>query len=526
MVVDEVGLHASEAVGVVELHADVVINGQDDGVGADEQLLGLGEQGVAAGGIGLGAGGLQMGVVGGAFPAGAVVAAGADKHFQEGVGIVVIAHPTGAAHLVVEAFHGGEIDFPLLFDELDVDAEVLFPHALQLDRDVGLDGFWEVKVLDAWQAFAVGETGFGKQGAGAGGIETEPGRRLVVGGAGAGWGEAPSGDLAELGDFVGDALAVDSQGEGLADFGVIEWGFGDVETGEVGAEEGSGVEPGFGFKGGGEGGGHHAFVHDQIGLAGEEVVDGGVGLGDGEDLDGFHCDVGGVPVVRVFSQPHVVVQLPGFEQVGAVADEVLRFDPGTAMFFQGGQVDGGEGGEGAEVDEVGGGIFQADGEGVVVEGGDADLGEVGEGAVVESAGVGDEVELAGVVGSGGGIEHAPPGADEVVRGDGIAIAPGGGGAEVKRVVFAVSGDVPPFGHAGLGFASLVDAAEAFEQGGRDAHADLVGDDGRVKRLRFSTVDEDKISAVLDRAAAGESKAEEREDSKAGHAARVAEDQGS
>jgi hypothetical protein len=163
---------------------------------------------------------------------------------------------------------------------------------------------------------------------------------------------------------------------------------------------------------------------------------------------------------------------------------------------------------------------------VVAEGGDADLSEVGEAAFVESAGVGDEVKLAGVVGSGSGIEHALPGADEVVRGDGIAIAPGGGGAEVKRVVFAVSGDVPAFSHAGLGFASLVDAAEAFEQGRRDAHADLVSDDGWVKGLRFSTIDEDKISPVLDRAAGGESEAEESEDSKAEHAARVAEDQGS
>ena len=310
----------------------------------------------------------------------------------------------------MEGFHGGEVDFPLLFDDLDLDAEVLFPHALEFDGDVGFDGFGEVEVFDAGEAFAVGVTGFGQEGAGFDGVEGEAWGRDVGLGAGTGWGEGPGGEFAELGDFFGDAFAVDGVGEGLADFGVVEGRGVDVEAGEVGAEEGAGVEPGFGFEVGGEGGGDHAFVHDEVSLAGEEVIDGGVGLGDGEDFDGLHGDVGGVPVTGVFAEAEVVVEFPGIEEVGAVADNVVRFEPGAAVFFDGGEVDGGEGGEGAEVDEVGGGVLEGDGEGEGVGSGDADLGEVGEGAGVVGGGVGDDVELGGVVGAEGGVEDALPGA--------------------------------------------------------------------------------------------------------------------
>ena len=419
--------------------------------------------------------------------------------------------------MVLEAFHGGEVDFPFLFDDLDGDAEVLFPHGLEFDGDVGFDGFGEVEVFDAGEAFAVGVTGFSQEGAGFDGVEGEAWGRDVGLGAGTGWGEGPGGDLAELGDFFGDAFAVDGEGEGLADFGVVEGGGVDVEAGEVGAEEGAGVEPGFGFEGGGEGGGDHAFVHDEVGLAGEEVVDGGVGLGDGEDLDGFHGDVGGVPVARVFAEAEVVVEFPGVEEVGAVADDVVRFEPGAAVFFDGGEVDGGEGGEGAEVYEIGGGVFEGDGEGEGVGGGDADLGEVGELAGVIGGGVGDDVELRGVVGAEGGVEDALPGADEVVGGDGVAIAPEGVGAEVEGVVFFVGRDFPFFGDAGAGGAGFVDAAEAFEEGCGDAHADLVGDDGGVEGFGFGAVDEDEVGTVADAAAGGEGEAEEGEDGEAGHA---------
>lgn len=93
VVVDEVGAEAGEAVGVVELDADVVVDGEDDGVGGDEEVLGLGEGGVALDGVGEGGGVIEVAVVFGIFPAGAVVAGGAEEHFEEGVGVVVVADP-------------------------------------------------------------------------------------------------------------------------------------------------------------------------------------------------------------------------------------------------------------------------------------------------------------------------------------------------------------------------------------------------------------------------------------------------
>lgn len=359
-------------------------------------------------------------------------------------------------------FHGGEVDFPLLFDDLDLDTEMLFPHALKFDSDVGFDGFREIEVFDAGKAFATGVSGFGEEGAGFDGVEFEAWRGGVVVGTCARGCESEGGEFAKLSDFFGDAFSVDGVSESLPDFGMIEGCCVDVEAGEVSAEEGTGMEPGFGFEGGGEGGGDHAFVHDEVGLAGEEVVDGGVGLRDGEDFDGVHGDVGGVPVARVFAEAEVIVEFPGVEEVGAVADDVLRFEPRAAVFFDGRKVDGREGGEGAEVDEVGSGILKGNGKGERVWGGDADLGEVRESAGVVSGSVGDDVELGAVVGTEGGVEDALPGAEEVGGGDGVAIAPLGVGAEVESVVFFVRRDVPAFGDAGARGTRFVDAAEAFE----------------------------------------------------------------
>jgi len=93
VVVDEVGAKAGEAFGVVELDADVVVDGEDDGVGGDEEVFGLGEGGVAPGGICEGGGVGEEAVVVGVLPAGAVVAAGCGEHFEEGVGVVVVADP-------------------------------------------------------------------------------------------------------------------------------------------------------------------------------------------------------------------------------------------------------------------------------------------------------------------------------------------------------------------------------------------------------------------------------------------------
>lgn len=93
MVVDQIGAEAGEAVGMVELDADVVVDGEQDGVLSDEKVFGLVEGGVALSRICEGGGVGEEAVVVGVLPAGAVVAGGTEKHFEEGVGVVVITDP-------------------------------------------------------------------------------------------------------------------------------------------------------------------------------------------------------------------------------------------------------------------------------------------------------------------------------------------------------------------------------------------------------------------------------------------------
>jgi hypothetical protein len=54
--------------------------------------------------------------------------------------------------------------------------------------------------------------------------------------------EAEGVAFTKLGDFFGDALAINRQREGEADLRIGEWRTVDVEAREVAAEEGAGVE--------------------------------------------------------------------------------------------------------------------------------------------------------------------------------------------------------------------------------------------------------------------------------------------
>ena len=119
-------------------------------------------------------------------------------------------------------------------------------------------------------------------------------------------------------------------------------------------------------------------------------------------------------------------------------------------------MDGEEGGEGAEIEEEGGRIFESDLEGEGVEGADADGGEVGGFAFAEVFGALDVIELVSVFGSGGGEESASPGEEEIGGGDGVAIAPDGIFAEEKSVGEAIWGDRPAFGDAWLGDAFAIE----------------------------------------------------------------------
>lgn len=453
MLVDEVWPHAGEAV-VVELDADVEVDGQNGGLIADEELLGLLEVGVALGGVAFAGGGGEEGVVGGIFPSAVIVAAAGVKHVEEGGGIIVVADPTAAAEVVIEVSHAVEPDFLLLLFEADLDAEVLCPHGLEFDGEAALDRDGDVEVFDKGEASAAREAGIGEELASTGYIQIEAGRGLVIL-PGTGWREAAGGCLAELGDVFDDAALVHREGEGLADAWIGEGRACGIHADEPGAEEGARVEPGPFLELIREGGRHHAFIHEEVTLAGEEEIEGGVGVLDRLDLDGGHFDIGGIPVSGVFAKADVVVDSPVIEQVGSIADEVGGLDPGAAVALDHILPHGDKGGEGTEVDEVGRRILQLDAEGLVTHGTDSDGVWGGVSALGVVFGTPNHMMQSGVVCTGLWTQHAEPGGDKILRSDGPAICPGDALPQVEGVSLSVRGNVPALGHAGLWLASGV-----------------------------------------------------------------------
>ena len=98
-------------------------------------------------------------------------------------------------------------------------------------------------------------------------------------------------------------------------------------------------------------------------------------------------------------------------------------------------------------------VFQPDDERVRVRGFETDLGEIGDLAVIVFAGV-DDLHIveahAGVRRSERGLEDALVGQQEILRGDGVAVAPLRVVTQMEGVRAPAVGDVPVFGHAGDG----------------------------------------------------------------------------
>ena len=93
MLVEQVGLEAAEAVGVVHLDADIKMNRRDGGAFADEKLLCATEDGVALFQIEFRGGVADELVVRGIAPTGAVVAGAGEEEIEKRVRVVVVADP-------------------------------------------------------------------------------------------------------------------------------------------------------------------------------------------------------------------------------------------------------------------------------------------------------------------------------------------------------------------------------------------------------------------------------------------------
>ncbi len=154
-----------------------------------------------------------------------------------------------------------------------------------------------------------------------------------------------------------------------------------------------------------------------------------------------------VPVVGIFFEADSVKETPFFKEERAVSDEMSGLGGPVGVGFDRFAMDRQVGGEGAEIEEVRGGVLEDDAQGEWVGGRDAEGFGLIDAAFVEGFCVKDGVELRGVFASCFRAKGADPRVAEIFGGDGIAVCPCRVRAEMECVRFAVGGDVPSFGDA-------------------------------------------------------------------------------
>ena len=221
--------------------------------------------------------------------------------------------------------------------------------------------------------------------------------------------------LLALADGVNDVLTVDQQAQGLPHRGSLFSGLAgeevglDVEDYVVGAQLVHDVELGISFQRRDLIGGNAVDEVQVAVLIGGE--NGGIVIAEHE-LQALDLHVVGIPVVGVLDVHHGLVVLPALQGVGTAGNKAGFQRPGTGVVRGGLGFDTGllhreEGGEGGQVQHVGAGGLQGDGEGLAVFG-SGDL------QIIRIAG--DAVEHVAVVSSGFGSGSALPGILEVLRG--------------------------------------------------------------------------------------------------------------
>src|SRR6185369_1055601 len=108
-----------------------------------------------------------------------------------------------------------------------------------------------------------------------------------------------------------------------------------VEPVKVGAEVIESVEVGSFHQHVQQLGRDQVLVPDNVGSAGFVQVQRRVRSADRQDVDDLAAGAGGVPITRIFSQAHLVVQAPCFELVGAAGGQGALGQPAVAVFFDG-----------------------------------------------------------------------------------------------------------------------------------------------------------------------------------------------
>src|SRR6266567_2909910 len=473
VLIEDVLIDTLDFVGVKVVEAGVKVDRHNGDLLRDENGLGLAEQRRTPLQVGLQVGLADDVVVAGVVPAGAVVAAIAQKHIEERVRVVVVANPTGGREVVVQARLRAVKDLALNLAQLDLDAQFLSPHLLQLNGDFAWQsgpaaGGGVKGVLQGGKTFAAGIACRCQELAGLLRVESGSLRGRIVGDTFRD--EMVRGLFAAHGDLFNDALPVGSQRKGPADASIVQRFTGDVEAIKVGAQIVVSVEIGAFHQHVQQFGRHQVFVPDDIGDVGFVQVQRGVGRADGQNVNDLALSVGRVPIIRVLAETDFVIETPGDELIGAAGGQRAFAEPAVAAPGDGLPRHHGQRRKGAKVQEKRQRMFQLNLQQVSVERANADEGRVLDFAVVIIFGIFDVEELAGVITRRGGAERAHPGIDHVLGCDGLAGGPGGLGAQVKSVNLAVRGDIPSFSQTRYGLSGFgVEPEQPLEERLGDAH---------------------------------------------------------
>ena len=214
-----------------------------------------------------------------------------------------------------------------------------------------------------------------------------------------------------------------------------------------------------------------------------EQVQAGVGVGgDVAEVDAVQANAPLIPVVRVAAHVQGLPMHPVGDDERPVVEHGVRVRAVAAI---GGFVEvlahRQVGGEGGELVEKGDGPLEIHRQGAVVQGADAQRLRRQQ-PLVDRLGVLHRVEDEGVLGGVVRVQHQAPGEHEVMRRDGLAVAPQSVLAQFKDG--AVRIDAPTFRHAGDQRVVLVVAQQPLHDMAEDDAAHLVRGAGAVQLRRL------------------------------------------
>ncbi len=187
----------------------------------------------------------------------------------------------------------------------------------------------------------------------------------------------------------------------------------------------------------------------------------------GQKIHGGHGNILGVPIVRVFFHAHPVVDSPGLQLVGPVANQVARTQPMLSMLFHTGHMHWPQGGESAEINKIRRGLGQNDFELVIRQRSHSDLAPIAGPFLVflhQRKGFRpfNAIKQIGIGRSGFWAQSTSPAGYKIMRGHWITIGPTSFGPQVEQVAAALLRNFPMLRDARYGFSVLIKIGETLK----------------------------------------------------------------